>query len=171
MKLQLFPTILFCATMMLTQGCDKNDQCTGIDGNHSVENVTVTGASGYTKTALKPGMSLWPGDEENTLEAVGAYFTDFEVLTSQKGVHNGGVIIPEHSGIVYLLSASAALPHGWIVVPGSSVIYTPPGADKAVNIAIYSKQAYAGKPVKIPIISGDLAAYPLGRHLKYIPEE
>ena len=166
MKLRFFSLILSCACLGLVQGCDKDDS--GNDGK-SVEDITVTGATGYTKTVLEAGMPLWPDDYANVVEVLGTYFDGFEILISEKGVHPGGVIIPEHDGLVYILSPVSVLPDGWTSVSGNSVGYTPAGAAQPASINIYSKLAYAGRPVPIPVVSGDMAVYPLGRHINYVP--
>ena len=168
MKLRFLSWVLCCACLAMVQGCDKGDS---ENEGKSVEDITVTGTTGYTKMVLTVGMPLWPGDQENTVEMLSPYFDGFEVLIAEKGAHPGGVIIPEHDGIVYILSPVSVLPDGWTAISGNSVGYTPAGEEIPASLSIYSKLAYAGKPVQIPVISGDMAVYPLGRHITYIPEE
>lgn len=161
LKNRIAALLAACVTV-LSVGCSTEKTDTG------TENITVTGAQGYTKTSLVVGESWFADDEQYVITQVSEYFRGFDMLVSNKGEHNGGYIIPGIDGIVYILSPSGSLPDGWRLLADNVIKYTVPDTDSVADANVYFKMAYTGRGVEIPIVGGDIPVIPLGRRIEYI---
>lgn len=165
MKRFVFFGLFLGAAACLATGCGDDEP----DGQ-GIETVTVSGAGGYAKTKLEADAFMFTDDERYRILTPPAYFSGFEMLIPSRGAHNGGYITPGSDGIVYILATQQTLPDGWFVLSGNGMTYAEPGSETAAALNVYCKIAYVGRPVEIPVLTGDIPVFPLARSIEYVPE-
>ncbi len=95
-----------------------------------------------------------------TLVNVFSDFDGFDMLSSNGGEINPGIIIPSSDGYVYVLARSGGL-KGWEELEKSQSLILN------VQLSIYQKQVYAGDRVAIPDVSNFQGATPVAKRIIY----
>ena len=138
------------------------------------ETITVD-AVGYTRAIYTEG-AVVINDSEYVISNIHPYFDGFEMLISEADANNRGYIITDIDCPVYILAPDSKTPAGWARVADSSrndsdetMKYS--SGDSSVTLAIYTKRAYAGLPVQIPVLTSSMSATPIARKIILLSEE
>ncbi|MBR4213020.1 MAG: exo-alpha-sialidase [Bacteroidales bacterium] len=136
------------------------------------DTVTVDG-TGYTRAVYEAGAVVMPDKHAVLSGALHPYFAGFEMLVSNSESHNGGVIITDIKGPVYILAPASPVPSGWTLVADSSAGENTCNCtygSSIITLAIFSKIVSAGARVEIPVLDGTFSAVPLARRITWIQE-
>ena len=156
-------------------GCTIFAACTQEESySGNPETITVD-AAGYFRGVYQEG-AVMVYDTEYTLANIHPYFKDFEMLISGQDANNSGLIITDIDCPVYIVAPASPTPSGWRKVTDSS----HEGEDQTmryitssskVDLAIFTKRAYAGVPVQIPVLNSVMSATPIARKIILLSEE
>ena len=136
------------------------------------DTVTVDG-TGYSRAVYTAGAVVLPDKEGVLGGALHPYFEGFEMLVSNSESRCSGTITADIKGPVYILAPASPVPTGWQLVADSAAgdaTCTCTYGSTAITLAIFSKMAQAGKPVKIPVLDGTFSAVPLARKINWLQE-
>ena len=166
MRKYIISMILGCA---IFAACTQEEVYRG-----NPETITVD-AAGYFRGVYQEG-AVMVYDTEYALANIHPYFKDFEMLISGPDANNSGLIITDIDCPVYIVAPASPTPSGWHKVTDSShegddqtMRYMT--SSSSVDLAIFTKRAYAGVPVQIPVLNSVMSATPIARKINLLSEE
>ena len=166
MRKYIVSMILGCS---IFAACSKDDSVRG-----NPETITVD-AVGYFRSVYQEGAEMIY-DTGYTLANIHPYFKDFEMLISGSDANNSGLIITDIDCPVYIVAPASPTPSGWHKVTDSShegdnqtMRYMT--SSSSVDLAVFTKRAYAGVPVQIPVLNSVMSATPIARKINLLSEE
>ena len=136
------------------------------------DTITVDG-TGYARAVYTAGAIVLPDKEGVLGGALHPYFDGFEMLVSNSEARCSGTITSDIKGPVYILAPASPVPPGWQLVADSAAgetTCTCTYGSTSITLAIFSKVAQAGRPVKIPVLDGTFSAVPLARKINWLQE-
>lgn len=159
--------LLAVASLFVALSCDKSEGGEALP----VETVTVNG-SGYQMRTLTEGGD-YIADRAYKITGIQKYFLGFDMLSSGNKTHNGGTITPLNDGFVYIIAPTGTY-DGWTAVSNTALnapVFKYTTSTEEVKLTIYTKRAYAGRPVQIPRLEGNFScATPIARKIIYKDE-